>query len=172
MSEPAAASPHAASRRAGVRTSPFLVALAAWAVPGSGYLLIGQWARGITAGLTILLTFVAGIFIGGVRVVDVPGYAEGGRKVMLVPEDSAAPRWALIARPMRTILEKPWYIGQILSGPVALIASHYSLEAARSQIPKGTAHVAEFGTLYCAIAGMLNLLIIIDSSARAAGPRP
>ena len=64
-------------------------------MPGSGYLLIGQWARGITAGLTILLTFVAGIFIGGVRVVDVPGYAEGGRKVMLVPEDSAAPRWAL-----------------------------------------------------------------------------
>ena len=161
-----------------MRASPFVVALAGWILPGAGYVLIGHRARGLIAGGTILLTFLAGILIGGIRVVDVPGFAEGGRKVMVSqapeeapPSQTAAARWALWARPLPTILAKPWYIGQILAGPVTLIASHYSLEAARNQIPKSTAHVAEFGTLYCAIAGMLNLLIIIDSAARATGPR-
>jgi hypothetical protein len=180
MTEAAAASPDASSRPAGARVSPFLVVLMGWILPGAGYWLIGQRTRGIVAGLTILFTFLAGTFIGGIRVVDVPGYAEGGqkfalaggRKVMLgSPTRRGAPRWALLSHPMPTVLEKPWYIGQILAGPVALVASYYSLEAARSQVPKATAHVAEFGTLYCAIAGMLNLLIIIDSAARAAGQK-
>lgn len=180
MTESAAASPDASTHRAGARASPFLVVLAGWILPGAGYWLIGQRSRGIVAGLTILLTFLAGIVIGGIRVVDVPGYAEGGQKFALTggrkvllgyPTRSNAQRWALLSHPMPTILEKPWYIGQILAGPVALVASYYSLEAARNQVPKGTAHVAEFGTLYCAIAGMLNLLIIIDSAARAAGQK-
>jgi hypothetical protein len=156
--------------------SPLLVALAGWVLPGSGYWLIGQRARGTIAGATILLTFAAGMAIGGIRVIDVPGYREGGlRQLVVAPripgQERPEPRWALTARPMQTILAKPWYLGQILSGPVALVASYYSLDAARRQIPKGTAHVAEFGTLYCAVAGMLNLLIIIDASARAAGQK-
>lgn len=154
--------------------SPFLVALAGWLLPGLGYWLIGQRARATIAGLTILLTFAAGILIGGIRVVDVPGYREGGRRAMVATPappgtTSPPPRWILTARPMQAVLAKPWYIGQILAGPVAILASYGSIEAASRQIPKGTAHVAEFGTLYCAIAGMLNLLIIVDSTARAAG---
>lgn len=156
--------------------SPFFVLLAAWILPGAGYWLIGQRARGTIAGLTILLTFLAGIFIGGIRVIDVPGYREGGQRVLVSPprqanQTQAEVRWALVARPMQTLLEKPWYLAQILAGPVTLAASYFSVEASAQQIPKGTAHVAEFGTLYCAIAGMLNLLLILDSTARAAGQK-
>lgn len=177
MSDPEAASHHDAHRavepRAG-NVSPFLVALAGWLLPGMGYWLIGQRARATIAGLTILLTFAAGVLIGGIRVVDVPGYREGGIKAMIVaptPPGAQAPppRWILAAQPMQAVFQKPWYIGQILAGPVAILASYGSIEAASRQIPKGTAHVAEFGTLYCAIAGMMNLLIIVDSTARAVG---
>jgi hypothetical protein len=34
-------------------------------------------------------------------------------------------------------------------------------------VPKSHARLAEIGTLYTAVAGMLNLLAIIDSSYRA-----
>src|SRR6185437_10796109 len=64
------------------RSSPFafvLVAAAAWIFPGAGYLMIGQRARGITIGLTVLALFFFGLLIGGVRCLEVPGYdAHGG----------------------------------------------------------------------------------------------
>ena len=39
--------------------APF-VAVANWLVPGAGYLFIGQVARGLTIGVTILGIFAAG----------------------------------------------------------------------------------------------------------------
>ena len=180
MSDPAASSfaTDAAVARRSMTTeprrnvAPFFVALAGWLLPGAGYWLIGHRTRGTVAGFTILLLFAAGIFIGGIRVVDVPGYGEEGRKVMVMPprydpNNPPPPRWALVAQPLPTVLQKPWYLGQILAGPVTLLASYGSLEAAAREYPKSTAHVAEFGTLYCAVAGMLNLLIILDSTARS-----
>ena len=156
----------------GWNAPPFLVALAGWVLPGAGYWLIGQRTRGTIAGLTILLLFAAGILVGGIRVIDVPGYRDSRDPRVayekIVTNDG---RWVLWARPMPTLLEKPWYLGQILAGPVTIVASYASVEAASRQYPKGTAHVAEFGTLYCAVAGMLNLLILLDSTSRAASGR-
>ena len=152
-----------------------LVALAGWLLPGLGYWLIGLRTRAIYAGSAILLLFLAGLFIGGIHVIDVPGYRDqlrqedfgdiGGHRKVRAPDG----RWILAARPVGTVLQKPWYIAQFMAGPVTLASSYFSIEAGNRQIPKSTAHVGEFGTLYCAIAGMLNLLIIIDASARSAG---
>src|SRR5215213_1327128 len=52
-------------------TSPPLVALAAWLVPGGGYFLLGQRARGLTVGVTVVALFVFGLLIGGVRALEV-----------------------------------------------------------------------------------------------------
>ncbi|MCS7034067.1 MAG: hypothetical protein NZ561_08740, partial [Phycisphaerae bacterium] len=54
--------------------SPPVVALASWFVPGAGYLLIGQYTRGLVVGVTVLLLFILGVLIAGIRVIDVPGY--------------------------------------------------------------------------------------------------
>src|SRR2546428_6813112 len=51
---------------------PYLVAVAAWALPGLGYVLIGHRARGITVGVVIVLLFVFGLLIGGARALEVP----------------------------------------------------------------------------------------------------
>jgi hypothetical protein len=115
------------------------VVVLTWVLPGSGYLLINQRARGITIGSVILILFFLGLLIGGITVIDTPSdFADLGAK--------------------------PWFIGQALSGPVSLlcawIANHVAVQShARS---------FEIGTLYTAVAGMLNLLAMIDVGARTA----
>lgn len=161
---------------------PPLVALAAWIVPGLGYLLIRQWARGLTIGLTILLLFVFGIFVGGIRVVDVPGYTNLGSRIMLDRDGNrvegyraADASWALRAYPLRTVLEKPWFVGQVLAGSICIVAAKISIDVAKpvtsgsvvSIAPTSHARSWEIGTLYTAVAGMLNLMAIIDAAHRA-----
>ena len=41
--------------------APAIVAVAGWFVPGAGYWLLGQFARGTTIGVTIVVLFVLGI---------------------------------------------------------------------------------------------------------------
>lgn len=162
-------------------SAPPLVAIAGWLLPGAGYLLLGQIARGLTICITILLLFTAGILIGGIRVIDVPGFSALGEKKLVVIQDSDQkagpfPRvWALRAKPLQTVFEKPWYVGQVLTGPICIGASFLSVQLARpenpgaviSRVSPSHARVWEIGTLYTAVAGMLNLMAIIDSSYRA-----
>jgi hypothetical protein len=120
------------------------VAITGWLIPGGGFWLLGQRARAVTIGTTIIVMFMFGILIAGVRVVEAPPGV-----------------WQ--------ILQKPWFIGQFFTGPLALIAAWTSRELALSRWADVISHarVAEIGTLYTAVAGMLNLLAIIDSTHRA-----
>jgi hypothetical protein len=134
---------------------PPLVALAGWLVPGLGYCMIGQRLRGTVIGVTILLLFIAGLIIGGLHVIDAP-------TALTIP----------------LIFQKPWFICQVMTGPVSLAAS-YLANHWGTYIDPGTgrqivgvalshARVNEIGVLYTAIAGMLNLMAVIDSSYRSA----
>ena len=134
-----------------INASPPLVALAAWALPGLGYWLIGQPGRAIATGVTILLVFFGGMLIAGVRVVQAP--------------DMTAP-----GNTFQRVLQRPWFIGQVLTGPLGLSAAMISDRLAASPTYRSIetkARLAEIGTLYTAVAGMLNLLTIIDSAHRA-----
>jgi hypothetical protein len=185
-----------------ILSAPPLVALAGWLLPGAGYALIGEWSRAIVVGATIITMFLTGILIAGIRVIDVPGYDSLGFEVRLrTPEISRdsqrrdvgqkmewydpnfyAGERALTSRPLGEIVNKPWYVGQVLTGPVCLLASKFSIDAAKpadlqaarisrdarkSAVAPSHARIAEIGSLYTAIAGMLNLLAIIDSASRA-----
>jgi hypothetical protein len=123
---------------------PPIVAVAGWVIPGAGYVMIGQRARGVTIGVTILALFVMGLLIGGIRVVDSPpGYTP------------------------YQILQKPWFIPQVLAGPVTIVTTMIGHKYDPKDQWISTARVNEIGTLYTAIAGLLNLMAIIDSSFRA-----
>jgi hypothetical protein len=191
---------NAAQRRRKKRSflaSPPLVAAAGWFVPGSGYVLIGDVGRGLTVGVTIVALFMAGVLIAGIRVIDVPGYDNLGRQKRVIggaKVDPRDPRWeqaasALSVRPLGEIIEKPWFVAQVLAGPIALLGANWSLAAAQpdapdgreSSVPMSHARIFDIGSLYTAVAGMLNLLAMIDSAARAgrdadadasAGPAP
>jgi hypothetical protein len=167
--------------------SPPLVALAAWILPGGGYLLIGQRARGFTVGITIVALFALGLLIGGVRALEVPGWDERGWQIRLNergykvhPDDASYPRagWIMKRSPLAEIRAKPWSIAQALNGPLAMAGAAWSISAASDpdgddgdlEAPGSLSHgrVNEIGVLYTAVAGMLNLLAIIDASHRAA----
>lgn len=120
-----------------------IVALAGWLVPGSGYLLIGQRPRGLVVGISIIVLFLLGLLIGGMKVID-PA--------------------ADYSNLYKAIVDKPWFIAQILAGPITLVAA---LIGRGPQFIMSHVRVNEIGTLYTAIAGMLNLLAIIDSTSRA-----
>jgi hypothetical protein len=134
-------------------TPPPLVALAGWLVPGAGYWLIGERIRAMTVGVTILLVFTMGILIAGIRVVQAPD--------MSAPGNSA-----------QRVLTRPWFIGQVLMGPVGLGSAYVADQLAHSakyRNIEAKARLAEIGTLYTAVAGMLNLLTVIDAAYRAGG---
>ena len=86
-------------------------------------------------------------------------------------------RWSLRVHSFPEIANKPWFVGQILAGPICLAAARVSTTAAHTPIvtphgsepglPRSHARIGEIGTLYTAVAGMLNLLAIIDSAYRA-----
>jgi hypothetical protein len=121
-------------------------------VPGAGYWACGQRVRALTVGLSILAIFILGVLIGGIRVVDAPRI--GGDVGYIAP-----------------ILQKPWFIGQFFTGPISLIAAWWSSSVAADPVLKTmNAHgrLADIGTLYTAVAGMLNLMATIDAAHRAA----
>lgn len=145
--------------------APPLVALAGWAVPGLGYLLIGQRARALYAGVAIVLIFLGGILIAGVRCVDVPGYDSEGNLRRLGRSPQSKPYVQQYF--FRAVLDKPWYIPQVLAGPMALGTSVWSVKVS-DHVGKSTGRLWDIGTLYTAVAGMLNLLVMLDAAHRAA----
>jgi hypothetical protein len=122
---------------------PALVALIGWLIPGFGYWLLGRRIRAVIVALCVVFVFAMGVLIGGVRVVDAPTELGFG-----------------------SLLQKPWFIGQVLTGPVSIVAAVWAGHVDESH----TSHSRswELGTLYTAIAGMLNLLALIDATHRAA----
>ena len=145
---------------------PWAAAGLGWLLPGLGHFLTpGERWRGVAGGLAVLALFVLGLLIGGVRVVDVPGYRDGQKLV------DRGGRWIVTAQPLAAVRESPWYLGQVFVGPVNLLASYASVTAAAAGYPKPTARLGEIGTLYCAVAGMLNFVLILDAHGRA-GQKP
>jgi hypothetical protein len=166
MSEPEAASKIPAP----------LVALAGWLVPGAGYWLIGQRARALIIGVAIVTLYLLGLLIGTVRVIEVPGYdTQTGRQIRVNERGRVFPsereylqaRWVLMVRPFSEIANKPWFAAQVLAGPISLASAAASNRYAQLKLPKVHAPLDNIGTLYAAVAGMLNLFVIIDSTYRA-----
>jgi hypothetical protein len=148
-----------------------LVALAGWLVPGAGYWLLGQRARAVTIGLTIIGLFLLGVFVAGIRVVDAPDLVGGGG-----PKGATDETTLVQAQPtlVRRVLDKPWFIGQVLTGPLGIISAWASSHAASNPATasiKAHSRIAEIGTLYTAVAGMLNLMAMLDAASRAS-PAP
>jgi len=147
-----------------------IVAIAGWLLPGSGYWLLGQRSRALATGITVIAIYLAGLLVGGVRVIEVPGYDEFGQHVN-VRVAGGGPTWILQVAPLQEIKAKPWSIAQILAGPLGIVSGYASVASADVAKVSHTP-VNEAGTLYTAVAGMLNLLAIIDAAHRAGQPAP
>jgi hypothetical protein len=126
-------------------------AILAWLWPGLGHISLGERKRGFLIMFGVLFLFLGGILIGGLDVVD------------------------------RTD-DRLWFLAQVLCGPVAVVADianqtlvkpmpadwveRYEAgdpDVIRRLRRKSLGHVNEMGTLYCALAGLMNLVVILDA---------
>jgi hypothetical protein len=116
----------------------------AWVWPGLGHITRGDRRRGVLVMSGVLFLFLSGLLIGGLDSVD--------RR-----EDSL------------------WFMAQALCGPIAfvadflreqLIGTHASAAGRTAVEPwmlhKGLGRVNEMGTLFSALAGLMNLVAILD----------
>jgi len=118
-----------------------LSGLLSWLVPGAGHAFLGDLNRGIIVFVTIATTFWGGIAIGGVRTtID----------------------------PQR---QKLWFMAQICNGGHAIAAAAWGYGARQGLSEAELAHSEwkslEIGLVYTGVAGLLNLLVIMDALVRA-----
>lgn len=125
-------------------SSPFapLAPLLGWVLPGLGHWSLGYRKRGLYVGGGILFLYIAGLFIGGIGVINRQEY-------------------------------KLWFFGQVLTGPITpainwWVTSHPAPVDPAFDTSDGLfatpsySRMNEIGILYTTIAGMLNLVAIMD----------
>lgn len=118
----------------------------AFIVPGLGHVYVGRKAQGYIFFAVLTATFWGGVAIGGVR-------------STVSPQEHRA-----------------WFGAQVINGgytaAVMLWQRQLTNVDPESKLPIGLAlwPADEIAMVYTGVAGLLNLLLIIDVSARAAGP--
>ena len=116
-----------------------LIALFAWALPGLGHWFLGERARALIFFVVLTVTFWGGVAVGGVR------------STVQLKENGA------------------WIAAQLCMGPQALGAWYLGNQnqAKYGDQFKAPWPASNISVVYTGIAGLLNLLIIIDSLSRA-----
>ena len=105
-----------------------VVGLSAWVVPGGGHLVLGDRRRAGVIFVTILVTFLLGLYIGSVGVIDPIG-------------------------------AKPWYAAQIMNSPTVAFLGQISADGNYPVYARPN----EIGQIYTSVAGLLNLLCIVNA---------
>ena len=110
----------------------------AWILPGLGHLSLGHRKRGGLIMFGVLFLFISGVLIGGIDCVD--------RKN-----------------------DRLWFLAQSVCGPIAF-ATDYLNQVYIKGLPETQRYEAialnkpnEMGTLFCALAGLMNLVVILDA---------
>jgi hypothetical protein len=119
----------------------------AWLLPGLGHMSLGHRKRGGLIMFGVLFLFLGGVLIGGIDCVD--------RR-----ED------------------KLWFLAQSVTGPIAFITDFINQSYLKTLPDEerfrtiGVNKPNEMGTLFCALAGLMNLVVILDALFFAPKPLP
>jgi hypothetical protein len=134
----------ARSDQTGSELHAIVAGLLAWLVPGVGHFYLRQYWRGAVFLAVITVTFWSGVAIGGVV-------------------STVSPR-----------SHPAWFVAELCTAGNALggLALRSSLPEVRSANPSpylATWPADDIGLVYCGVAGLLNVLVILDAMARG-GP--
>ncbi len=131
-------------KRSGMDHSLLLVTVGilAWCVPGAGHFFIKEKKRAIIIFVTITATFLMGLYIGSIAVID-------------------------------RMQGRAWYLGQMIVSPaVAVIGSVVANSQTKRynddrddqvNLYRVYAKPHDYGQIYTAVAGGLNLLCILNA---------
>ena len=126
----------------------WLMAVAAWAVPGAGHFLQGKWIRGAIIATAIFGMFITGLLFGG-HLFGLGGQGEGASKLLQLPPT----------------------IANLGTGLLYLLcwASNTGFSDAAEFAKRAT---FEYGNTFLLAAGLLNYLAMLDAFDIAAGRKP
>jgi hypothetical protein len=119
--------------------NPWLIGFISWLVPGLGHILQGHTLRGVVSGATILLMFALGILIGG-HIYGLQETNEG-------------------------LLASLFGLCDLGSGLLYFFARLTGL--AINERPEQA--TAEYGSVFLMVAGLLNLILVLDAFDIRAG---
>ncbi len=141
--------------------------LLAFLFPGAGHLSLGYRRRGMLAMTALVLMFAAGLFVGGVDAVD---HEEDGP--WFVAQSMYGPL-AYGADWANRALLKTGKVGELLPTPPATdaLGRPQPGQATVSSL-RGLGAANEFGTLFIALGGLMNLVLAMDCARREPAERP
>jgi len=123
--------------------SAWLLAIAAWVVPGAGHLLQRRWLRGALLGAAVIGMFVSGIMLGGHLFPLLGPFDEG----------------------IAVLLQVPPTIANVGSGVLYL----FCLVTNSGFTDHAELATYEYGNTFLLVAGLLNYLVMLDAFDIAAG---
>ncbi len=138
----------------------FFPAFLGWVFPGLGQIVLGERRRGFLAMGGVLLLFFSGILVGGIDAVD-----KDEDRLWFAGQACAGPI-AFVAAFANESLLKSGRMGELLDTPSGGIPPTKPGEHGKISSRKGLAHPNEFGTLFCFLAGLMNLVIVLDAFNR------
>jgi TM2 domain-containing membrane protein YozV len=118
-----------------------------WLVPGAGHIMLGDRKRGIIFMVFIHLLFFAGLLLGGIRALDRP------RQQLWDYAQMVAGWPSLVGNMVRP---------QVIKDDVAVIRKPDGKLQKLHHPPDFAPLVQEVATTFCGVAGMLNLLVLVD----------
>lgn len=128
-----------------------------WLVPGLGQMWIGHVHRGIYAMVGVIGLFLGGVLIGGVGVVD-----RKDNGLWFMAQAGAGPV-AFAADWANTAWVKTGTVGEMLEAPTPLVPR--STGSAVSSLRSVTSS-HEVAILYCSMAGLMNIVVLLDALVR------
>jgi hypothetical protein len=123
--------------------APLTALVLGWAIPGAGHAFMGRWGKGL-----LFFVLIVGLLLAG--------FALGVGTNVQVHDLSKAIVW--------------WFAAQVgCGGPALALVPLSDYFATRGPIDWAGPH-REIGTLYTAIAGFLNVLVMMDAYIKLAYP--
>lgn len=157
----------------------------AWLLPGAGHFFLGQVRRGVLIGVGVLGLFFSGLFVGGIDVVD-SGLVVSNtfRKVtgqtanrQVTPDGDAI--WFVgqaFTGPVAFVVDvvhqhrfkvidpaEPRVLRSARPDEGRDPVTGMAVIGGKPPVTKSLARVNEIGTLFCTLAGLLNLIAMIDA---------
>jgi hypothetical protein len=147
---------------------PVLAAFLAWLVPGLGHFYQGRLAKGFLFLITILGTFITGVYLGGSselgwgRVVYA-SWREGDKRPHFFAQLGVGlPSMPALVQASRLHNQKAPLLNGFMAPP-ALDGQEQAGQPTLSRLNKELHHFFELGTMYTMVAGLLNILAIYDA---------
>ncbi|MSR18241.1 MAG: hypothetical protein EXS00_03570 [Phycisphaerales bacterium] len=128
-----------------------------WLLPGLGQIWLGHKKRGVAIMGGVLSLFLGGVLLGGVDCVD-----RTEDRLWFVAQAGAGPI-AFIVDWTNGRFVRSGELGEMVATPPSSVRREAD---ARVSSFKGFGIPNEIGTLYCALAGLMNVVVVLDALGR------